>query len=338
MGQRTKSYAFFFILLIASVSPVSGEHRLSGVQINPVCVGASVVGVFATAFTGVLAALETHKDLHPAEPAEPALPPPIATIPPDVKPLANVKTLVSMDLGDTTEADLVKDPKKLQAISDGLAVAAKIDKAAVSVAKVGSTTVASSRRLTEVIIEFNIKVVSTSKDAVDDMVKIINAVTPAAINTEIVKQAIAQDVDLKITVSKVSASNPNDVSTDPNEDKVNGDFGDEGFADDPMSTHPISEEEEECFMEMDLDPSHCAKSHLWQGIGTSDENPNDCYTACLPSAKPAECPAEAWAELHDTSIKKSTIHPNIGPDGSLLKVHNDNIASLIVIRQRRPSP
>ena len=135
---------------------------------------------------------------------------------------------------------------------------------------------------------------------------------------------------------KTPVSNP--TVTDPNEDKVNGDFGDEGFADDPMSTHPVSEEEEECFMEMDLDPSHCAKSHLWHGIGTSDENPNDCYTACLPSVKPAECPAEAWAELHDTSITKSTIHPNIAPDGSLLKVHNGNIASLIVVRQRRPSP
>jgi len=177
--ERKKSSAWFFILLIASVSPVTGEHRLSGVQINPACVGASAVGVFASTFTAVLAALEVNKDLHPAKPD---LPPP-----------------------------------------------------------------------------------------------------------------------------------------DPNDDKVNGDFADEGFADDPMTTKPVSDEEEECFMEMDLDPSHCSKSSLWHGLGT---NGTDCFTACLPSEKPADCSAEDWADLHNTSIKKSMIHPNIAPDGSLLKTHN----------------
>ena len=66
---------------------------------------------------------------------------------------------------------------------------------------------------------------------------------------------------------------------DPNDEKVKGDFSDEGFADDPYKLAPVSDEEAMCFREMDLPTIHCAKSSLWHGMKLHEDNPGACFTA-----------------------------------------------------------
>jgi hypothetical protein len=111
--------------------------------------------------------------------------------------------------------------------------------------------------------------------------------------------------------------------SDPNADIVNGDFNaDKGFGDDPMASHPVSDEEASCFMEMDLNPSHCAKSHMWNGFNQNQENAGSCFTACIPPSKPDDCSAEDWDNFNDKTLKKMALYPSFGPDGALLKTHN----------------
>lgn len=178
---RKKFIAMLFILLLTSVDPVNGEHRLA--QINPICVGASAIGAFSVIFTGTLAGLEVHDELHPA------------------------------------------------------------------------------------------------------------------------------------------------TTPDPAETTFNGDFHEDGFADDPHKLTPVSEDEAKCFMEMDLDPIHCQKSHLWNNLNQTEENPGACFTACLPKAKPADCPAEEWSILIDKTVKKVVVYPNLAPDKSVLNTHHGTVSS-----------